>query len=58
MNEQHDMKMTLRVAGDARRALEIWSQQNLSTMTAEVTRCVRERIQREQRERRQEQAQS
>jgi hypothetical protein len=41
--------MTLRVAPDVRRALERWAEQNLSTMTAEFNRCVREcvRLERE-----------
>jgi hypothetical protein len=39
--------MTLRVEPDVRRALERWAEQNVSTMTAEFNRCVRECVRRE-----------
>jgi hypothetical protein len=44
---KHPIKMTLRVADDVRRNLEIWAEQHLSTMTTELNRSVRERAQRE-----------
>jgi hypothetical protein len=47
MNQGQSGKMTLRVAPDVRRALETWAQQNLSTMTTEVNRCIRECMRRE-----------
>lgn len=48
---QSDRMMTLRIAADARDALERWADQNLTTLTAEVTRSIRERAQRERWER-------
>jgi hypothetical protein len=47
MNQAQLGKMTLRVAPDVRRALETWAEQNLSTMTTEVNRCIRECMRRE-----------
>jgi hypothetical protein len=53
-----DKMMTMRVAPDVRRALENWAEDNLSTMTAELNRSVRERAQRERMEREAEKASS
>jgi hypothetical protein len=50
MNQAQSGKMTLRVAPDVLRALETWAEQNLSTMTTEVNRCIRECMQRERAE--------
>lgn len=48
MNQSQSAKMmTLRVAPDVRRALETWAEENVSTMTAEFNRCVRECARRE-----------
>jgi hypothetical protein len=47
MDQTQPDKMTIRVAADVRRALEAWAEQNISTMTAEFNRSVRERAQRE-----------
>jgi hypothetical protein len=43
----HDMKITVRIAGDCRKSLETWAEQNISTMQAELSRAIRERAQRE-----------
>ena len=41
---------TLKIATDVREKLQEWAQYNLSSMTAELNRSVRERAEREKRE--------
>jgi hypothetical protein len=48
---EQQSKMTMRLAIDVRRAIEQWAEDNLSTMTCELNRSVRERVQRERWER-------
>ena len=48
---EQQSKMTMRLALDVRRAIEQWAEDNLSTMTCELNRSVRERVQRERWER-------
>ena len=48
---EQQSKMTMRLAIDVRRALEQWASDNLSNMTCELNRSVRERAQRERWER-------
>ncbi|QPF88616.1 hypothetical protein [Bradyrhizobium commune] len=47
MNRSGAAKTTLAIPADVREALERWAQQNLTSMTAEIARAVRERAQRE-----------
>jgi predicted transcriptional regulator len=42
--------MTVKVPSDVRRKLEEWAKFNVSSMNAELIRAVRERAEREQRE--------
>jgi hypothetical protein len=44
--------MHVKISHDARELLEKWSTQNLTNMTAEIVRSIRERDAREQREQR------
>jgi hypothetical protein len=50
MDQTQPEKMTIRVAADVRRSLEQWAHVNLSNMTTELNRAVRERAQRERAE--------
>ena len=51
MNRTRDTVMTtLKIATDVREKLQEWAQYNLSSMTAELNRSVRERAAREKRE--------
>lgn len=49
MNRTRDTVMTtLKIATDVREKLQEWARYNLSSMTAELNRSVRERAEREQ----------
>jgi hypothetical protein len=49
VNQSNDAKVTtIKLAADVRAKLAEWSQHNLSSMTAELNRSVRERAEREQ----------
>ena len=51
MNRTQDTTMmTLKVASDVREKLKEWARDNISSMTAELNRSVRERAEREKRE--------
>ena len=50
MNHHTEKKMTIKVAHDARIALETWAARNISTMQA-INRVIREAAQRERWER-------
>jgi hypothetical protein len=51
VNQAQDVTlMSVKVPSDVRRALEKWAAFNVSSMTAEFIRSVRERMGREQRE--------
>jgi hypothetical protein len=41
MDQSKSDKITLRIAPDVRRSLELWAHENLSTMTAELNRSIR-----------------
>ena len=45
--ETQSDKTTLRLASDVRQALKRWAAVNVSNMTAEVNRAIRERMERE-----------
>jgi hypothetical protein len=48
VNQSNDAKVTtIKLAADVRAKLAEWSQHNLSSMTAELNRSVRERAERE-----------
>ncbi|MBR0910822.1 Arc family DNA-binding protein [Bradyrhizobium sp. 521_C7_N1_3] len=54
MNQSHDMTtLTLKVPGDVREKLKAWATHNVTSMTAELVRSVRERMARERAEREQ-----
>jgi hypothetical protein len=51
MDDSHpSAKTSARLASDVRAALERWAHYNLSSVTTELNRCVRERIQRERKQ--------
>lgn len=51
MNQAQDTSMlTIKVASDVRQKLQEWAARNLSSMTTELNRSVRERAEREQAE--------
>ena len=50
MHNADAVSLTLKVPPDVRAKLQIWAKQNITSMTAEFTRAVRERAAREQRE--------
>lgn len=50
MNRAEAARTTLSIPPDVRRQLEQWAKTNVSSLSAEVVRAVRERAQREQHE--------
>jgi hypothetical protein len=48
LQTQAVMPMTMKMPLDARRKLEEWASYNMSNMTAEAVRAIRERAEREQ----------
>lgn len=47
---QDTLMLTVKVASDVKQKLQEWAARNLSSMTAELNRSIRERAEREQRQ--------
>jgi hypothetical protein len=49
-DSHHSSKTSVRLANDVRAALETWAEYNLSSLTAELNKSVRQRMQAERKE--------